>query len=128
MTSTKAPERNGTEQQTFIGRTTTVVTDVGQQVHTTASDATAVVARHAPAALAASRGTLDRALATLRGSSSGSLALGTFFAAGVTGGMFLSRAPRVLVALAFLPALLLGGTALGRGTTRLEEPSRGART
>jgi len=128
MTSTKAPERNGTEQHTLIGRTTTAVTDVGAQVHTAAAEATAVVAKHAPAALATSRGTLDRALATLRGSSSGSLRLGTFFAAGVTGGMFLSGAPRVFVALAFLPTLLLGGTALGRGTTRLEEPSRAART
>ena len=33
-------------------------------------------------------------------------------------------APRVLVALACLPTLLLGGTLLGRRTTRLEQPPR----
>ncbi len=118
MTSTMArAERNGTEEQTVIGRATTVVADVGAQVRTTAVDATAIVAKHAPAALAASRGTIERVLAIVRGSSDGSLALGTVFAAGLSGGMLLSRAPRLLVALAFLPTLFLGGTLLGRGTT-----------
>ena len=128
MTSTMAPEeRNGTEEQTVIGRATTVVADVGAQVRAAAVDATAIAADHAPAALAASRGTVERVFTTLRGSSNGSLALGTVFAAGLSGGMLLSRAPRLLVALAFLPTLLLGGMLLGRGTTDREEPSRRAR-
>jgi hypothetical protein len=127
MTSTMARgERNGTEEQTVIGRATIVVSDVGGQVRTKAADATAVVAGRAPTALAASRGVIEHTLAVLRGSSSGSLALGTAFAAGVSGGMLLSRAPRLLVALAFLPTLLLGGTLVGRGTGRADEPPRGA--
>ena len=129
MTSTMTPAgRNGTDEQTVIGRATTVVADVGAQARTTANDAAAVVADHAPAALAASRSVLDRALTILRSSSTVSLAMGTVFASGMTGGMLLSRAPRVLVSLAFLPALLLGGTVLGRATTRLEGPAREART
>ena len=129
MTSTVAPaERNGTEERIISGRATTLVADVGTQVHTRATDATAAATKRAPAALAASRGVMARAVADLRRSSDGSLALGTVFAAGLSGGMLLSRAPRLLVTLAFLPALLLGGTLVGRGTTRAEEPSRGART
>jgi hypothetical protein len=125
MTSTTKPAgRNGREEQTVVGRTTTVVTDVGAQVQSAAADAAAVVARHAPAATAASRGALDRALAILGRSSTVSLAMGTVFASGMTGGMLLSRAPRVLASLAFVPLLLLGGTVLGRVTTRLEGPAR----
>ena len=127
-TTMKPAERNGTAEQTVIERTTTVVSDVGEQVHAAAADAAAVVAQHAPAATAASRGGLDRALAALRRSSTVSLAMGTVFASGVTGGMLLSRAPRTLVSLAFLPALILGGTVLGRATARLEGPAREART
>jgi len=129
MTSTMAQEEhNDTEEQTVIGRATTVVADVGAQVQTAAVDATAIVADHAPAALAASRDTVERVFADLRGRSDGSLALGTVFAAGLSVGMLLSRAPRLLVALAFLATMLLGGTLLGRGTTGGEKPSRGART
>ena len=54
MTSTIAPEEhNDTEEQTVIGRATTVVADVGAQVRTAAVDATAIVGDRAPAALAA---------------------------------------------------------------------------
>lgn len=57
MTSTMAPEEcNGTEEQTVIGRATTVVADVGAQARITATDATAFVATRAPAALARPRG------------------------------------------------------------------------
>ncbi len=129
MTSTTDPEEhNDTETQTVIGRATTVVADVGAQVQTAAVDATAIVADNAPAALAASRGAVERVFADLRGRSDGSLALGTVFAAGLSVGMFLPRAPRLLGALAFLATMLLGGTLLGRGTTGGEKPSRGART
>lgn len=110
-------EHNGTVDQTVIGRVATVGGDVSAQARTMATDTTTTVANHAPAALAASRGVIGRALAALRGSSSGSLALGTVFAAGLSGGMRLSRAPRPLVALALLPTLLLGGTLLGRAAT-----------
>ena len=129
MASTKKPaERNDTEEQTVIERTTTVAAEVGAQVRTAAVDATAIVADHAPAALAASRDTVERVFANLRGRSDGSLALATVFAAGLSGGMLLSRAPRLLVALAFLATVLFGGTLLGRGTTDGDEPSRKART
>ena len=121
-------ERNGTAEQSVIGRATTVVADAGAQAHTTAADTTAFVVDHAPAALATSRGTVERVLGSERGSSDGSLALGTVFAAGMTGGMLLSRAPRLFVAPAFMATLLLGGTILGRGRADAGEPSRGART
>ena len=129
MTSTMAPEeRNDTEEQTVIGRATTVVAAVGAQVHTAAVDAAAIVADHAPAALAASRGTVEGVFANLRGRSDGSLVLGTVFTAGLSAGMLLSRAPRLLVAIAFLPTLLLGGMLLGRRTIDGGQPSHGART
>ena len=129
MTGTMAPEEhNDTEGQTVIGRATTVAADVGAKVQTAAGDATAIVADHGPAALAASRSTVERVFADLRGRSDGTLALGTAFAAGLSVGMFLPRAPRLLGALAFLATMVLGGTLLGRGTSGGEKPSRGART
>jgi hypothetical protein len=116
MTSTMAPaERNGTEEQAVIGRAATFAADLGAQVHTAAVDASTIAAAQAPAAMAMSRSAVGRVLASVRGSSDRTLALGTVFAAGLSGGMLLSRAPRPLVALAFLPTLLLGGTLLGRG-------------
>ena len=86
--------------------------------------ATAAAARRAPAALAASRGVIERTGVTLRESSDASLVLGLVVAAGLTGGMLLSRAPRLLVALAFVATLLLGGTLLRRVVTDCWKPSR----
>lgn len=129
MTSTVAPaQRNGTEDRTVIGRAAGAVTDVATQVGTTAADATTVVARRAPAALAVSRGIAESVFLALRGRSTASLALGMVFAAGVSGGMLLSRAPRVLVTLAFLATLLLGGTLVERWTNRADELSGASRT
>ena len=87
MTSTLAPEeRNGTEEQSISGRATTIVADVDADVHTTATDPSAMVADNVPPARTTSRGTVERVFGTLRGSSTGSLALGTVFAAGLSGG------------------------------------------
>ncbi len=126
--TTTPEERNGTADPTIIGRATTVVAEVGAQARSTATDTTAFVATQAPAALAASRGVIEHSLLALRRSSSASLTLGTVFGAGLSGGMLLLRAPRLLVALAFLPTLLLGGTLLGRGTADGGEPTHKART
>jgi hypothetical protein len=129
MTSTVAPApRNGTEDRTVIGRAAGAVTDVAAQISTTAGDATTVVARRAPAALSMSQGTAENILSALRGRSSASLALGTVFAAGVSGGMLLSRAPRILVTLAFLATTLLGGTLVERWATRTDELSGASRS
>jgi len=129
MASTTAPEeRNHTEGESVVGRAANVVADAGAQVKTAAVEATAIVADHAPAALAASRGTVERVLANLDGRSDESLALGTVFAAGLSAGMLLSRAPRLLVALTFLASLAFGGTLLGRGTAGGDATSRKART
>ena len=129
MASTTAPEeRNHTEEDGVIGRAANVVADAGAQVKTAAVEATAIVVDHAPAALAASRGTVERVLANLDGRSDESLALGTVFAAGLSAGMLLSRAPRLLVALTFLASLAFGGTLLGRGTAGGDATSRKART
>jgi len=129
MASTTAPEeRNHTEGEGVVGRAANVVADAGAQVKTAAVEATAIVADHAPAALAASRGTVERVLANLDGRSDESLALGTVFAAGLSAGMLLSRAPRLLVALTFLASLAFGGTLLGRGTAGGDATSRKART
>ena len=129
MTKTMArAERNGTPDQTLIERAASAVTDMGAQTRTTAADASTEVAKRAPATLAMSRGIFERVLMALRGSSTDSLALSTVFVAGVSGGMLLSRAPRLLVAPAFMATLLLGGTLLGRGTTDGGRPSPRART
>ena len=114
---TKPEKRNGTTEPTVSGRTTTMATEVGAQVQTAAGDAAEAIARRAPSAAAGSRRRLEIALANLRRRSTGSLAMGTVFVSGMTGGMLLSGAPRVLVALAFLPAVLFGATIVGRATT-----------
>ncbi len=54
----------------------------------------------------------------LRSSSTESLWLGTAFAAGASSALLLSRAPRLLAALAWVPALVFGGMALGRRNER----------
>ena len=123
MTTTKKPSRRaGSKDPSAIERTTTRVVDAGAQVGSAASEASSLVGKHVPAAVAASRGAAEHALATVQRSSSGSLLLGAAFATGITAGMRLSRAPRVLVALASLPALLLGATVFGRSAGQLEEP------
>ena len=128
MVSKAAPaERNDHRDATVIGEATTIVTGVGAQVRASASEITSLVVKKAPAALTVSRGFIVQVIAAFRESSTDSLALGTVFAAGVSGGLLLSRAPRVLVALAFVPTLVFGGALAGRRTTRLDEPSRGAR-
>lgn len=129
MTTTLAPEeRNHTNEQTVIGRATAAVADIGVQVQTAAADATALVADHAPAALAASRDMAERVVTNLRGRSDATLTVGTIFAAGLSGGMLVSRAPRLIVAAALLATMLIGGTLLGRGATGGRKPSRGGRT
>ena len=120
-------KRNGAEQRSVIRRAASAVTDVSAQARTTAADATTVVAKRAPAALTVSRGIVGGVLTALRGSSTGSLALGTVFAAGVSGGMLLSRAHRVVVAPAFMATLLLGGPLVGRVSAQAWEPIRGTR-
>jgi len=68
-----------------------------------------------PAALAAARRSTDQALLMLRSSSTESLWLGAVFAAGAGSGLLMSRAPRLLTALAFVLALVFGGMVQGRG-------------
>jgi hypothetical protein len=129
MTSKEArADRNGSGGTSVMERASTAVSDVSAQVHEDIADYAAAAAQHAPAAMAASRGSAEHALVMLRASSTDSLVLSTVFAAGVSGGMLLSRAPRMLVALAFVPALVFGGMLLGRRGMRLDEPTRGART
>ena len=69
---------------------------------------------NAPAMLSASRRSAEGALVMLRSSSTESIWLGAVFAAGASSGLLLTRAPRVLAALASVPALVLGGMVLGR--------------
>jgi hypothetical protein len=129
MTSTMAPEeRSDPEGQTAVARATTAAADVGAQVRTAAVDAAEIVADHAPAVLAASRGTVERVFADLRGRSDESLALGTVFAAGLCAGMLLARAPRLFVSLAFLTAMLFGGMLVARAATGGETSRRAAHT
>jgi hypothetical protein len=128
MTSKEAQaDRDGSGGTTVMERASMAVSDVGAQVRESVADSAALVAQHAPAAMTASRGFAERALVMLRESSTDSLVLGTVFAAGASGGMLLSRAPRMLVALAFVPALVFGGMLLGRRGMRLDEPAHAGR-
>ena len=128
MASKEAPaDRNGTAGTTVIERATSVVSDVGAKVREGVADPATAVAQHAPAALVASRRSAEHALAMLRAISADSLLLGTVFAAGASSGLLLSRAPRVLVALAFVPALVFGGMVLGRRGMHFDEPAHAGR-
>lgn len=128
MASKEAPaDRDGNGGTSVMEGASTVVSDVGAQVREGIADSSAAVTHNAPAALADSRGSAEQALAVLRESSTDSLVLGTVFAAGASGGMLLSRAPRMLVALAFVPALVFGGMLLGRRGMRLDEPAHAGR-
>lgn len=85
------------------------------------TDVANVIHEHAPAVISASQVTVDRAAQQLRVSSSDTLVLGTVFSAGMASGLLLVRAPRILVALALAPALVLGGTLMGRRTAGRDE-------
>jgi hypothetical protein len=124
---TPAVRDGGTRVKAVIERVGTAVTDVGGQVREVAADPAVSVARGAPAALAASRRSVDGALVMLRSSSTESLWLGAVFSAGASSGLLLSRAPRVLAALASVSALVLGGMVLGRRSLPVVEPARGDR-
>ena len=123
-TMPRVKERTNVDEQTVIGRATAGLADAGAQV----VGASATVARSVPATVEGYRGAFDRMRKALQESTSGSLALGTFFAAGLTSAMLLSGAPRALVSLSFLPVLLLGGTVLGRATAPAGQPYRGGRS
>ena len=123
-----AAKQNGTGEATILQRSTTAASDIGARVRTSAADSTAVVVKRAPAVLAVSLSSIERVAAALRTTSTEALALGTAFAAGASGGMLLSRVPRVLVMFAFVPAVVLGGALLERLAARTGEPARGVRT
>jgi hypothetical protein len=128
MTSKEArAARSGSGGTTVMERASTAVSDAGAQVREGMADSAALVAQHAPAAMTASRGSAKHALVMLRESATDSLVLGTVFAAGASGGMLLSRAPRLLVAVAFVPALVLGGMLLGRRGMGLDAPAHAGR-
>jgi hypothetical protein len=90
--------------------------DAASQIRASAVDAASALGEHAPAAVALSQDTIDRIAAQLKASSTDSLVLGTVFSAGVWCGLALARAPRLLMLLAILPALVLGGSLLSRRT------------
>jgi hypothetical protein len=92
-------------------RAAEVLTDVAGEVASS-------VQTHAPAVIDTSRATADIAVREVRGASSENLMLGSVFSAGLSLGLLLARAPRVLVLLALVPVFVLGGDLLGRRNSR----------
>jgi len=103
-------------------RTLTVVGDAAGQVRDGVADSVGAIGSHAPEALNASRRSAERGLTGLRQVPTHSLVLSTVFSGGLSAGMLLSRAPRTLVMLAFVPAVVLGGTLLERLSARIDDP------
>jgi len=92
-------------------RAAEVLTDVAGDVATS-------VQAHAPAVIDTSRATADSAVREVRAASSENLMLGSVFSAGLSLGLLLARAPRVLVLLALVPVFVLGGDLMGRRNGR----------
>ena len=90
--------------------------DAASQIRSSAVDVASTIGEHAPAAMALSQDTIDRIASQLKASSTDSLVLGTVFSAGVWCGLALARAPRLMMLLAILPALVLGASLLSRRT------------
>ena len=88
--------------------------DMLAQVRVAATGAAETLADQAPVVMAKSQEALDQVGATLRGSSSDSLLLGTVFCAGLWSGLVLARAPRLAILLALIPAVVLAGTLVSR--------------
>ena len=88
--------------------------DALSHVRVAASGAAGTLADQAPAVRAMSQEAVDQVGATLRASSSDSLLLGAVFSAGLWAGLVLARAPRPVILLALIPALVLGGTLVSR--------------
>ncbi len=101
-------------------RAAEVLTDVAGDVATS-------VQAHAPAVIDTSRATADVAVREVRAASSENLMLGSVFSAGLSLGLLLARAPRVLVLLALVPVFVLGGDLIarrsGRGTSVPSKPA-----
>ena len=98
-----------------------IVSDLGSasgdalsQLRGSAADVAGSVAERAPEVLSLSQETIEQLAGALRASSSDSLVLGLVYSVGVWSGLALARAPRLLMLLAMVPALVLGGTLLTR--------------
>lgn len=92
-------------------RAAEVFTDVAGDVATSAK-------AHAPAVIDTSRATADIAVREVRAASSENLMLGSVFSAGLSLGLLLARAPRVLVLLALTPVFVFGADLIGRRNSR----------
>ncbi len=101
-------------------RAAEVLTDVAGDVATS-------VQAHAPAVIDTSRATADIAVREVRAASSENLMMGSVFSAGMSLGLLLARAPRVLVLLALVPVFVLGGDLIsrrsGRGSSVTSKPA-----
>lgn len=86
----------------------------GEVLTDVAGDVASTVSARAPAVIDASRSTAEVAAREVRAASSDDLMLGTVFSIGLSLGLLLARAPRLLVLAALAPAFALGATLLSR--------------
>jgi hypothetical protein len=102
----------------------TVTKDVANDV---AERASAVAAR-LPEAAASTKGAVEEAARRVEAGSDEMLAIGTSLSLGVAIGMLIGGAPRILVAIALIPATAMGFTLLDRYSGTRSSTSTGRRT
>ena len=90
----------------------------GEVLTDVAGDVASTVSAHAPAVIDASRATAGIAAREVKSASSENLVLGTVFSSGLTFGLMLARAPRVVVLLALTPVVVFGANLIGRRNGR----------
>jgi hypothetical protein len=105
QTTTRAGSANGTDRD--LGATTR---DVANEV----ADRASSVAARLPDAAASTRGAVEEAARRMEAGSDEMLAVGTSLSLGLAIGMLIGGAPRILVAIALIPATAMGFTLLDR--------------
>lgn len=97
-------------------------------VRDAAEAARSAVETHAPAVIEAGKVTATTAYSQVRRAPDEQLAMGTAFAAGLVTGFVLARVPRLVLLLALVPLMVLGGTLLGRKVPFVGRATRAKRS
>jgi hypothetical protein len=122
---------NQTTTRASSGSTAAADRDLGTVTKDVANDvaerASAVAAR-LPEAAASTKGAVEEAARRVEAGSDEMLAIGTSLSLGVAIGMLIGGAPRILVAIALIPATAMGFTLLDRYSGTRSSTSTGRRT
>ncbi|HSL35114.1 MAG TPA: hypothetical protein VK871_15785 [Candidatus Limnocylindrales bacterium] len=119
QTTSRAGSGSGTNGSTATSTTRDVAAEVADRAN--------AVAARLPDAAASTRGAVEEAARRMEAGSDEMLAVGASLSLGLAIGMLIGGAPRILVAIALIPATAMGFTLLDRYGTAREATALSAR-